>query len=554
MNAENSASELRAPVLIVGGGPVGMTLAMALHALGTRCVIVNTETGPRWHPKGSTQSARTMEHYRRLGISRHLRTLGLAPDYPLDIGYFTRLTGWELARIVQPSEREKMAQVAAAGPTDQVPEPLLRLNQMHAENFLFKHIQTLDGVTVRFGWQCVDYSESAHGIVAEIEEVETGRRQTVRAAYVVGCDGGRGLVRKKLGVHYSGGTVGPVGYLNGPMVSTYIRVPSFFQRIPHKKCWQYWTVNRDIRSNTMIVDQSDSILFGTTLRNPDDKPDPAIIARQFRASYGEDIEFEFHDNKPWTAGHALVADSFGAGRAILCGDSAHLFTPTGGFGLNTGIDDAMNLGWKLAALTQGWGGDKLIASYEIERRPIAHRNTTASKALARSVGAVPVGEAINEESAAGEAARQTAGAFLSAFGEEFASIGVQLGARYDGSPVIASDGGAPPADDPAIYRPTSLSGGRAPHLWLKDHVSLYDRFGPGFTLLRFANSNADTRALENAAQKRGVPFASIEIDLPAGRDLYGCDLALIRPDHYVAWRGNRLPDDPDALLARVTGF
>jgi 2-polyprenyl-6-methoxyphenol hydroxylase-like FAD-dependent oxidoreductase len=554
MSKTEPPAHLRAPVLIVGGGPVGMTLAMALHALGTHCVIVNAETRPRWHPKGSTQNARTMEHYRRLRISRSLRGLGLAQDYPLDIGYFTRLTGWELARIAQPSEQEKMAQATAAGPTDQLPEPLLRLNQMHAEDFLFKHIQTLDGVTVRFGWRCLDYSESAEGVVAQIEEIETGRRETVQASYVAGCDGGRGLVRKKLGVHYSGGTAGPTGYLNGPMVSTYIRVPGFFDRIPHKKCWQYWTVNRDIRSNTMIIDQSDDILFGTTLRNPDDKPDDAVIARQFRASYGADIDFTFRDHKPWTAGHALVADSFGAGRAILCGDSAHLFTPTGGFGLNTGIDDAINLGWKLAALTQGWGGDKLLASYETERRPIAQRNTTASKSLARSVGAVPIGEAINEASSAGEEARRTAGAFLSTFGEEFASLGVQLGARYDGSSIIADGGEAPPSDDPAIYHPTSLPGGRAPHLWLKDHVSLYDCFGAGFTLLRFANRVADTRALEAAAQRRGLPLATITVDSIAGRDLYGCDLALIRPDHYVAWRGNHLPEDNDGLLAQVTGY
>ncbi len=552
MTNRDASVELAVPVLIVGGGPVGMTLAMSLHAQAVPCVVVNTEVGPRWHPKGSTQSARTMEHYRRLGISAQLRSLGLAADYPLDIGYFTRLTGWELARLKQPSEREKMAAVAAAGPTDQVPEPLLRLNQMHCEDFLYRHIQTLEGVEVRFGWQCIDYSDRNDGVAAVIEEVETGRRQNVRAAYVVGCDGGRGLVRRKLGVHYSGGSVGPPGYLNGPMVSTYVRVPEFFKHIPHPRCWQYWTVNRDIRSNTMIVDQSDRILFGTTLRNPEDKPDPAVIARQFRASYGQDIEFQFHDHKPWTAGHALVADSFGAGRAFLCGDSAHLFTPTGGFGLNTGIDDAVNLAWKLAGLTRGWGGAKLLDAYEIERRPIAQRNTAASKALARSVGAVPIGEAINEESAAGEAARAEAAAFLSTFGEEFASLGVQLGARYDGSPIVAGDGTAPPPDDPAVYRPSACPGGRAPHLWLADRSSLYDHFGRGFTLIRFAGA-PDTAPLEAAARARGVPLKTLDVELDAGRDLYERDLALVRPDHHVAWRGNRLPEDSAALIARVTG-
>ena len=547
------ASELRIPVLIVGGGPVGMTLAMALHALKVPCLIANAETSPRWHPKGSTQNARTMEIYRRLGIAKTLRGMGLAPDYPLDIGYFTRLTGWELTRIEQPSEAEKQARVAAAGPTDQVPEPLLRLNQMLCEDFLFKHIQALAGIDVRFGWQCVAFTAGPDGVDAEIEEVETGRRQRVLCEYLVGCDGGRGIVRRQLGVKYSGASASDrPAYLNGPMVSTYIRVPDFFKRVPHKRCWQYWTINRDIRSNTMIVDQSTDILFGTTLRHPDEKPDPAVIARQFIASFGAEIGFEFHDHKPWTAGHALVADSFGEGRVTLCGDSAHLFTPTGGFGLNTGNDDAYNLAWKLAALTQGWGGPALLRSYEIERRPVAQRNTAASKVLARSVGAVPIGEAINEASAAGEAARKEAADFLSTFGEEFASLGVQLGGRYDRSPIILAEDVPPPPDDPAIYRPTGLPGGRAPHLWLGGGRSLYDELGRGFTLLRFG-ANVDTRPLEQAAGAQRVPLKTVDVTLDAGRDLYERDLVLIRPDLYVAWRGNRLPEDCAALLARVTG-
>ena len=547
-------SEIRVPVLIVGGGPVGMTLAMCLHALNVPCLIANTEISPRWHPKGSTQNARTMEIYRRLGIAKTLRGMGLGQDYALDIGYFTRLTGWELTRIEQPSEQEKQARIAAAGPTHQVPEPMLRLNQMICEDHLFKHIQTLAGIDVRFGWQITAFTPRSDGVGAEIEHVESGRRQRIEAQYIVGCDGGRGIVRRQLGIKYGGDSANPdkPAYLNGRMVSTYVSAPDFFKRIPHKRCWQYWTVNRDIRSNTMVVDQSTDILFGTTLRNPDDKPDPAVIARQFVASFGENIDFNIIDNKPWTAGHALVAERFGEGRVILCGDSAHLFTPTGGFGLNTGNDDAFNLGWKLAALTQGWGGPALLASYEIERRPIAQRNTAAGKALARSVGAVPIGDAINEVSPEGDAARKTAADFLSTFGEEFASLGVQLGARYDHSPVIAGEDIAPPPDDPAVYAPTSLPGGRAPHLWLDGHRSLYDQLGNGFTLLRF-NRDTETGALEKAAKTLRMPLAVVDVASAPGRDLYARDLALIRPDMVVAWRGNRLPEDCTALVARVTG-
>ncbi|HUB97272.1 MAG TPA: FAD-dependent oxidoreductase [Stellaceae bacterium] len=549
-----SDDALATDVMIVGGGPIGMTLAIDLDALGIRCVIANTETDTRWHPKGATQNARTMEHYRRLGISRQLRSLGLPQDFPLDVGYFTRLTGWELARLSLPSEREKMEVVANAGPVDQVPEPLLRCNQMYSEAFFLRHIQTLDRVDVRFGWQCLDFAEHKDGVTAEIEDVNTGRRQTVRALYLVGCDGGRGLTRRKLGVRYGGESSGSeYHYLDGRMVSTYVNAPGFLRRIPHRLCWQYWTVNTDVRCMSMVLDGSDDVTFGTMLRGPEDQIDEGRIARAFLAAYGSDIELKFYDHRPWTAGHALVADSFGAGRVLLCGDAAHLFTPTGGFGLNTGVDDAINLGWKLAASVQGWGGADLLASYEVERRAIALRNTAAGRQFVHSIGATPISAAINEDSPAGEAARRKAGDYLSGFGEEFASLGVQLGARYDGSPIISGDGTSPPPDDLAVYTPSATPGGRAPHLWLKDRSSLYDQCDQGFTLLRFRGTSADTRPIEAAARSRGVPLKVVEIDHPEGRDLYQRDLALIRPDLIVAWRGNRLPGDCAALIERCVG-
>ena len=297
-------SELTVPVIIVGGGPVGMTLAMSFTRTACRALSSIPKSVRAGIPKARRRTRGRWRFIVASASRRNCASLGLAPDYPLDIGYFTRLTGYELTRIVQPSEQEKQALVAAAGPTDQVPEPLLRLNEMICEDFLFKHIQTLPGIDVRFGWQCTEFTSGGDGVAAEIEEIETGKKQRLRARYIVGCDGGRGIVRRQLGVKYGGDLVNPdrPAYLNGPMVSTYVSAPDFFKRIPHKRCWQYWTVNRDIRSNTMIIDQSTNILFGTTLRHPDDKPDPAVIARQFIASFGENTEFKFIDHKPWTAG------------------------------------------------------------------------------------------------------------------------------------------------------------------------------------------------------------------------------------------------------------
>jgi len=544
---------LTVPVIIVGGGPVGMMLALNLDALGVASVIVNVEPQPRWHPKGGTHNSRTMEHYRRLGLAGGLRKLGLPPDHPTDVVYVTRFNGYELQRIVMPSEREKMRAVAEAGPTDQIPEPILRVNQMQVEALVFAHVARRPNIVSRYGWRCVAFADEGDGVSAEIEEVATGRRERLRGAYLAGCDGGQGLVRRSLGIHYIGDRPERQAYLGGPMVSTYMRSPGLFARLKRKRAWQYWFINRELRANMVCVDGTVEFLFSTRLNSDDEAPDNGLISRAFRSSVGEEVPFDIIGHMTWTAGQAFVADSFGRGRVMLAGDSVHLFTPTGGFGVNTGVDDAVNLAWKLAALVQGWGGPRLLGTYEAERRPIAFRNTAAAKQLARNVGAVPVGEAIEQDSAAGEANRQVARDYLSTFGEEFGSLGVQLGARYDGSSIVVGDG-APPSDSLIAYVPTSLPGGRAPHLWLDNRSSLYDHFGAGFTLLRFAGEGLDTRALAAAALRRGVPLKVLEIAHEPGRDLYGCGLALIRPDQYVAWRGNRLPDDCDALISRVTGW
>jgi 2-polyprenyl-6-methoxyphenol hydroxylase-like FAD-dependent oxidoreductase len=494
-----------------------------------------------------------MEHYRRLGLSHRIRKLGLPPGHPTDVGYFTRLNGWELARLPMPSESERTRALEGAPAAHQVPEPIFRSNQMYVEKLLLEHAATLPHVQLRFGWHCTGWRESADGVSVDIEEVAGGRKEALRGAYLVGCDGGQSFVRRRLGIRYGGDGGLDQPFFGGAMVSTYLRAPALYQRIIRNPCWQYWTVNRDARTAIVALDGQDEFVMLGKLKTAEDKPNDAVIARLFHAAVGEPVDVQFVGHWPWTGGQALVADRYGAGRVLLAGDAVHLFTPTGGFGMNTGLDDAANLAWKLAATVQGWGGPQLLASYELERRPIGIRNTSAARRLARNVGDVPVGPSIEEDSAAGAADRRKAGDFLAGFGEEFASIGVQLGARYDGSPIVASDGSSPPPDDPAVYVPTACPGGRTPHLWLSPGASLFDRLGNGFTLLRF-NAKTDSSPLETAAGKRSVPLKILDVNLAEGRELYGCDLALVRPDQHVAWRGNRLPDDCDALLAKVTGY
>jgi len=542
-------------VVIIGGGPVGMVLAMNLAAFGVRSVLVNTEPSTRWHPKGNTHNARTMEHYRRLGIAKQLRTVGLPPDHPTDVAYFTTLNGWELARHPLPSEHEKMARVAASGPSDQVPEPLYRANQMYVEAELFRHVRSLPQIDARYGWRCTAIAERGDGSFGiALEEAASGRREERAATYLVGCDGGHSIVRRWLCINYQGERPSEQAYGSGATCSTHVQAPALYDRVlrQHKRCWQHWVVNPRVRGLLQSLDGAGDFLFNTRIRTIDEPPDPNYIARTFLACVGEEVPFSFLGHFPWTAGQAAVADSFGQGNVWLAGDAVHLFTPTGGFGMNTGIDDAANLGWKLAAMVQGWGGPHLLATYAAERRPIAFRNTGMAKRFSVDLGAAPVEPDMLEDSEAGAAARRRTGSFFQGFGEEFASIGIQLGARYDGSSIIVPDGTSPPPDDPIHYTPSACPGGRAPHLFLPDRSSLFDHFGLGFTLLRL-HGNHGSGALAAAAKARNVPFATFDVPIAEGRDLYGADLALIRPDQHVAWRGNQLPADCDALLARVTG-
>ena len=561
-------------VAIAGGGPVGLMLALFLDRHGVKTVVFNNEKISRWHPKGSTHNSRTMEHYRRLGIATQVRRLGLPADHPTDVAYFTRYNAWELARVVMPSEEEKVRAVIAAPRIHQNFEPIHRANQMYVERFLLEHARTRPNITLRFGWQVDEFSENAEGVTLQAGRVAehaaeaddylgtalgtTGETERWQAQYLVGSDGGQSHVRRTLGIRYEGHDTLKQAFLGGRMVASHLRVPELAQDFfAGRRAWQYWVVNPEIRTALVSLNGKDEFLYWTRLPEGGTL-DNAAIARGVRLASGANLDVEVLGNRNWTAGVALWAERFwSGGRIFLAGDAIHLFTPTGGFGMNTGIDGAANLAWKLAAMVQGWGGPGLLESYEAERKPIAARNTTAAQTLAKNVGAIKVSEAMERDGHAGEDARRQAGEYLATFGEEFGSIGVQLGARYDGSRLIAEDG-TPPTDSYTAYTPSGVPGGRAPHFFLDPpgmpvRRSLYDLFGIGFTLLRLSPGAPGGEALARAAQRRGVPLTVVDAFDEDGRALYGRDLALVRPDQHLAWRGDSLPDDADALLARLTG-
>jgi 2-polyprenyl-6-methoxyphenol hydroxylase-like FAD-dependent oxidoreductase len=433
------------------------------------------------------------------------------------------------------------------------PEPLHRGNQIYIEAALKSHLEGLPGVEVRFGWRLAAFEQDDGGVAATIVEVETGREEIVRAAYLAGCDGGQSLVRRTLGIGYEGKGGDEVDFMMGRMLAVHYRAPAMYELMKSAPPWQYQSMNPDGRASIIALDGAGSFLTHAKMP-PGGRPDDATVKRFIRDIVGHDIPLEIISAKPWTAGLSLLAECYHDRRVALVGDAVHLFTPTGGFGMNTGNEDAANLGWKLAACHHGWGGAGLLASYETERRPIGRRNLAQSYAFAHQKSHLRVPGGIEDATPRGERIRAALGAeMVKLLSEEFLSIGIQLGARYDGSPIIAGDGSEPPPDRPFVYVPSACPGGRAPHAWLGDGSALFDHFGPGFTLLALGVDRADRHPLEQAAADRGVPLRRFDAPVPAVRDTYEADFVLIRPDQHVAWRGNARLADAGSVIDRVTG-
>ena len=542
-------------VVIIGAGPCGLILAIELGRRGIATVVLEEKTSPLRFPAANATQARTMEHYRRLGFADKVRALGLPPDYPTDIAYFTRFTKHELARISLPSARAATNLVKTLTGSWSAAELPHRCSQMYVERLLRSEAESCSTVSIRPGWRVTALRENTVGVEVDAESVDGRERHTLRAAYVVGADGARSLTRKSIGTNYSGEASATRDFLGGRMFAIYFRSAKLYDMIPHARAWMYWTVNRDRRALMPAVNGHDEFAFHTQLeigRNPDDVTDGEAKA-MFQAALGVPLDIEILARSSWNAGYTLVAEKFSRGRIFIGGDAAHLFTPTGGLGYNTAVEDAVNLGWKLAATLKGWGGPALLDSYETERQAIAKRNTTYARGFADSIGHfVPPAE-LEDEGPAGEAARKLTGDHFNHHARfEFNIPGVTFGGRYDGSPIVVSDGTAPPPDAANTYVPTACPGGRAPHLWLADGRSLYDTLGFEFTLLRLGRKPPTATPFADTAVAQEIPFAMVDVATDEARELYQADLALIRPDQIVAWRGNST-DDAMRVLRQVSG-
>lgn len=550
------ASTRRTKVVIAGGGPAGLITAIELGRRGIPCVVAEEDAGPPQFPKANATTSRSMEHYRRLGFAPEIRALGLPLDHPQDIAYFTRYATHEMARVPWRSRREAVAAREEANSRWPTPEPLHRTQQMYIEPVLMRQAARWPAVDLRFGWRVVKVHASEDGAAATLEEVATGRRETIESDYVVGADGPRSIVRDSVGIGYQGWSGEERDFMGGRMLALYFRSRDFYDLVPARRCWQYWAVNRERRSFLCSIDGEGLLVYHTQLPRGE-APTEAFARTSLALSTGRDFPIETIGTATWTAGFTLVAERYADrhGRAYLAGDAAHLFTPTGGQGYNTAVDDCANLGWKLAAACQGWGGRALLGTYETERKPIGHRNTGFARAMADSIGRMEIPANLEEETAEGAHSRTALGQKLVEHcNREFDIPGIHFGVFYGGSPIVCDDGTPPPADDWHHYAPHATPGARAPHLWVSEGESIFDRFGRDLTLLRLGDASHDASGFEAAARRRGASIDVVEVSLPEARDLYGRDLVLVRPDQHVAWRGNSPPADPQSVIDRVLGF
>jgi 2-polyprenyl-6-methoxyphenol hydroxylase-like FAD-dependent oxidoreductase len=554
MQPGNDVSETQdCAVVIIGGGPCGLTLAIELGRRKVPVILLEEKTSPARFPAANATQARTMEHYRRLGFAEKVRAEGLPPDYPTDIAYFTRYTKHELARFSLPSARAAREIVRTLTGSWSAAELPHRVSQMFVEGVLRAEAAACPTVSIRPAWRMAAVRDTGAGV--EVDAEHDGGRTTLRAAYAVGADGGSSPTRKALGYGYVGESGVVRDFFGGRMFAIHFRSTKLYDVIPHPRAWMYWAVNRTRRAFMATVNGRDQFNFHTQLRpgQSAEQTTDAEAKAMFAEALAAPLDIEIIARSAWNAGYTLVAEKFQRGRIFLGGDAVHLFTPAGGLGYNTAVEDAVNLGWKLNAVLKGWGGAALLDTYEVERQAIARRNTAYARGFADSLGLFVPPPELEDEGPVGEAARKLTGDHFNHHARfEFNIPGITFGGRYDGSPIIVPDGTTPPPDAPNSYQPTATPGGRAPHLWLGDGRSLYDTLGFEFTVLALGARPADTAPFRAAAAALNMPLAVVPIPGDEARDLYGADLALIRPDQIVAWRGNSAAD-ATSVLRRAVG-
>ncbi len=522
-------------VVIAGAGPVGLALAIELGVRGVHCLIVDETDGQIHVPTANLLNCRTVEHLRRWSIADTVRYHGFKRHYPNTVLYLTGLKGHELARFEHPTNEDAR--------WSESPESPLWCPKAYFDPILRQKVAELPSVSLRFGCRLEGFQQIDGGVVVQLMDVVSQTCEQIRAAYLVGCDGGRSSIRQQLGIKLQGHFAQQrqqliwfkaplLEHQLEPAIMTWLLKPGGFALLSALDGEQLWRTGPWLEETSQYT------------------PDEWV-----RLLLGDDIPFEVVGSGDW-GGHYAVADRYRDQRVFLAGDAAHLLTPAGAFGMNLGIGDAVDLGWKLAATLAGWAGSGLLDSYELERRAIALQTLAGSRQLRRTDERLERSEQLEADTEEGKRLRQQLGQLIqaSARGREFSTRtpGLVLGYVYEDSPICESDDTPVPDVDPNSYTPSARPGARAPHLWLTQTQSTLDLFGQGFTLLKLDRS-IDTRLLESAAQACQLPLQVYTLERSDLLALYEHCLILVRPDGHVAWRGDEVPNNPHSLLDKVRG-
>jgi 2-polyprenyl-6-methoxyphenol hydroxylase-like FAD-dependent oxidoreductase len=531
------------PVLIVGGGPVGLALAADLGWRGVECLVVEQGDGKIIDAKMFATGIRTVEFCRRWGIAGKVRNWGFPRDFPFDNVFVTSLTGYELGRIPRPTLDQTPKHSTS-------PEDYAHCPQFIFDPILAELARGFPAVTLRYGCELTGFRDTGEHIEADLSDKATGRTERIRAAYLVGCDGYHSRVREALGIEMRGRP-----FLNRS-INVMFRTRDLSGLHDKGNAGRYVLIGPQ-GSWASLVPADGRQLWRLMLHGSDDFDVSAAEARDMiRNAVGRDFEFEILTIGHWVR-RMMVADHYARGRVFLAGDAVHVMPPNGGLGMNTGIGDAVDLSWKLAATHAGWGGGGLLESYEAERRPAGLRACNEALRNLERYRSDVRHPTLLEDSAEGAKMRTDLGQRLATANRAAweAPDHTHLGYTYENSPICAPDGSRAPAepDDPRVYVQTSRPGGRAPHAWLDDGRSTLDLFGRGFTLLRLGQDAPDGGPIVAAAARRGVPLDVHAVSEPDVGRLYERKIVLVRPDGHVAWRSDTLPTDPLALVDRVRG-
>ncbi len=534
-------------VLIVGAGPTGLALAIELGSRRIPCVVVERNDRVGYAPRAKTTNVRTREHLRRWGIADKLAAASpLGLDYPSHVMFVTRLAGHALAKFEHALDCNPERHQHYSEHGQWIPQYLL-------EEVLRAHAQSLPDVSIRFSTELVSFVQDDELVRAEVRNLDTGETQSLSSAYLVGADGARSAVRAAIGAKMEG------QYGLSRNYNVVFRAPGLAKAHRHGPAIMYWQVNTDVPSLIGPMDDGERWFFMPTAVPEGFRLDEGEAADLIRRATGIDLDYEILSTDEWLASR-LIADRYRDRRVLLAGDACHLHPPMGGYGMNMGIADGVDLGWKLAAIVEGWGGaERLLASYEGERRPV--HNFVMDEAVTNhaTLSGHLLRDGIEDATEAGAQIRRKAGEHIRELkAREFINRRVVLGYHYEGSSIVARDDKPGHPVNTGYYMPCARPGHLAPHIWLDDGSSLYDGFGQGFTLLVTSPSTDDTArdVIERARRDAAATHVPLTILAPHDQrlpNLYHASYALIRPDQHVAWRGDVWPANGEALLRRVSG-